>query len=268
MVDRPAITMKNEAESYTQYCLIFLAVFFLWAVMSMVSFLLSTNGFGAASASFGDSFGAVNALFSGLAMSGVVVALVIQSKDFSLAQTQRLEGLKNQRAISENQNQATKVQAIGLRMEIDSRDSFDPDRIHPNSLEYERLLREANYKFELDTIVSDLFQNERPSVKVFKDRMDLARMLVEAAWEIVSKPDIELQTAVVTQLRGVIDSPDMKPLLTDEFLLLNFEQMLIAELTQRYVHDFTEEESNRAYGKLTGEAIRVLGFEARALDAT
>ena len=41
----------------------------------------------------GDSFGAINALFSSLAFAGVVVALILQASEFRLAWQERKEAL-------------------------------------------------------------------------------------------------------------------------------------------------------------------------------
>lgn len=76
-----------------------LGVIVLWAVVLVLS--LSTYYCTDASASskwgqFGDAFGTVNALFSGLALLGVVAALLLQHKDTevqskSLAESARLQ---------------------------------------------------------------------------------------------------------------------------------------------------------------------------------
>ncbi|GMV70173.1 MAG: hypothetical protein DYG93_07685 [Leptolyngbya sp. PLA2] len=76
-----------------------LGVLVLWAVVFLLS--LSAYYCGDASSSpkwgqFGDAFGSVNALFSGLALLGVVAALLLQHKDIevqskSLAESARLQ---------------------------------------------------------------------------------------------------------------------------------------------------------------------------------
>lgn len=63
--------------------------------------------------SFGDQFGAVNALFSGLAFAGVIYAVVLQSKELAL-QREELEQtrqvLREQKQQLENQNETMQQQ--------------------------------------------------------------------------------------------------------------------------------------------------------------
>ena len=68
--------------------LIFIVVVILWIVLGFGPVLVlkqwSHRG------TYGDMFGSVNALFSGLALGGVIVAILLQSKELSL-QRQELE---------------------------------------------------------------------------------------------------------------------------------------------------------------------------------
>lgn len=62
--------------------LLSLGVFFIWLIA-----LFSTNwwfGDWAKSAPFGDSFGAINALFSGLALGGIIYTIFLQKKELGL----------------------------------------------------------------------------------------------------------------------------------------------------------------------------------------
>ena len=62
---------------------------------------------------FGDKFGAVNALFSGLAFAGLIMTLILQKKELSLQREeleQTREELKNQRLEFETQNKTLKRQ--------------------------------------------------------------------------------------------------------------------------------------------------------------
>jgi len=62
---------------------------------------------------FGDQFGAVNALFSGLAFAGLIFTIILQKKELSLQReelTQTREELKGQKEQLEEQNKTLKVQ--------------------------------------------------------------------------------------------------------------------------------------------------------------
>ncbi len=61
-------------------------VLILWIVYAVVAWLLF-GGWGG-SANFGDTFGAINTLFSGLALGGVILAVILQQRELTL---QRLE---------------------------------------------------------------------------------------------------------------------------------------------------------------------------------
>lgn len=213
----------------------------------------------ATAGSYGDSFGFANALFSSLALAGVVIALFVQTLEFGLAAKERGEGLESQKAISHTQRQATQVQAIGLRMEVESGKGFRPADMHTDSIAYERLIREANYKFELDTIISELFQKEPPNRDVFTRRLKLAGLLVEAAWALVEFPKNEPHK-IINRLQDAVSQPSLHSLLIDKFLLLNFEQVIIADQTPNRMDDVFGGYKNQAYCKLTREAILVLGF--------
>ena len=62
---------------------------------------------------FGDMFGAVNALFSGLAFAGLIITLILQKTELSLQRDeleQTRDELKNQRKEFETQNKTLKIQ--------------------------------------------------------------------------------------------------------------------------------------------------------------
>jgi hypothetical protein len=66
---------------------IFAGVFILWALTGVAIFYSPLEGWGERG-QFGDLFGSINALFSGLAFAGVIVAIMLQREELSL---QRLE---------------------------------------------------------------------------------------------------------------------------------------------------------------------------------
>jgi len=67
--------------------LVVVCVFIAWVVFGIVSPILVAKDWDGRGA-FGDMFGGINALFSGLAFAGVVIAILLQKEELSL---QRLE---------------------------------------------------------------------------------------------------------------------------------------------------------------------------------
>ena len=67
---------------------------------------------GEAAALYGDSFGYVNALFSGLALGGVVVALIIQAMEYTLAAGERREQMDAQTDMLGQQRVSSSIAAI------------------------------------------------------------------------------------------------------------------------------------------------------------
>lgn len=61
---------------------------------------------------YGDAFGYVNALFSGCAFAGVVIALVIQTLEYSLAAQERREQLDVQEKIMSQQIVTSRINAV------------------------------------------------------------------------------------------------------------------------------------------------------------
>lgn len=66
---------------------------------------------------FGDQFGAVNALFSGLAFAGLIFTIILQKKELALQReelTQTREELKGQKEQLEEQNKTLKIQRFPI----------------------------------------------------------------------------------------------------------------------------------------------------------
>lgn len=88
-------------------CLILL----IWAISGAVLFQYGERG------SFGDMFGAVNALFSGLAFLGIIIAIVIQYQELResrIAQQKTATALTNQLKTVEFR---TRLEALNLLIE-------------------------------------------------------------------------------------------------------------------------------------------------------
>ena len=69
--------------------LTFLVIIFLWGMSIIVLFWLFPDI--GVRGQFGDTFGAVNALFAGLAFAGIIFAIILQKKELEL-QRQEFKG--------------------------------------------------------------------------------------------------------------------------------------------------------------------------------
>jgi hypothetical protein len=90
-------------------CWSLIGVFVLWALTFFLFFISETEKRG----QFGDMFGAVNALFSGLAFAGLIITLILQRQELGLQREeleQTREELKNQRTEFEKENETLKYQ--------------------------------------------------------------------------------------------------------------------------------------------------------------
>lgn len=86
-----------------------LGVVIVWALTFLLFFMSDSEKRG----QFGDMFGAVNALFSGLAFAGLIITLILQRRELSLQRDeleQTREELKNQREEFEKENETLKYQ--------------------------------------------------------------------------------------------------------------------------------------------------------------
>lgn len=128
----------------------------------------------ASRSAFGDLFGAVNALFSGLAFLGLIVAIILQRKELEeqrkeirqsrIAQAESAEALQLQSQIS---GLNARVEAINHIMDgLDRRIKHAESSDRFNSDEIVRELREEQEKYnnDLKTLLSELNQIEKPSV--------------------------------------------------------------------------------------------------------
>lgn len=102
-----------------------IVVVLVWALTFLLYFIEDSGERG----QFGDMFGAVNALFSGLAFAGLIITLILQKTELGLQRDeleQTREELKNQRLEFETQNETLKIQKfeaalynmLGLQQQI------------------------------------------------------------------------------------------------------------------------------------------------------
>lgn len=90
-------------------CWSLIGVFVLWALTFFLFFISESENRG----QFGDMFGAVNALFSGLAFAGLIITLILQRQELSLQREeleQTKDELKNQRVEFEKENETLRYQ--------------------------------------------------------------------------------------------------------------------------------------------------------------
>ena len=73
---------KKSGMNKKLFYVIPVAIILLWIISIVVLYLISNNP--AERGQFGDMFGGVNALFSGLALAGVVVAIILQKNELEL----------------------------------------------------------------------------------------------------------------------------------------------------------------------------------------
>jgi len=104
--------MRNEKEGiYIKIgWVLFVWVIFLWVLcFNLVLFVfpdLSKNGL------FGDSFGVLNSLFSGLAFAGVIIAIFMQKDELSLQREEvKMQRIETAR-LADTQEKSTKIFAI------------------------------------------------------------------------------------------------------------------------------------------------------------
>lgn len=105
--------MKDQNKS--KHCLVAISTIFIILVLYGISwwgidhFICSTNDRGL----FGDKFGAVNALFSGLAFAGLIYTIILQKDELSLQREelkQTREEMKQQTMQFEEQNKIIQIQ--------------------------------------------------------------------------------------------------------------------------------------------------------------
>lgn len=91
------------------------AVLVLWLVVLAISlWVFCRHGADASSrwGQFGDAFGVVNALFSGLALLGIVAALLMQREDIDLQLEEMRESVAAQKAAAEMQERRARIAAL------------------------------------------------------------------------------------------------------------------------------------------------------------
>jgi len=131
------IVGKSKNRAWLLY-LLFLIVIVIWILSGL--FIVSTSKLSGWTerGTFGDMFGAINALFSGLAFAGVIYAIYLQTKELSLQReelTQTHEELRKSTLAQQKQQEALDLQArllalsTLLSIEIAEYQRYEPGQI-------------------------------------------------------------------------------------------------------------------------------------------
>jgi len=100
-----------------------LTVIILWAGSGFILFNMKNRG------TFGDMFGSINALFSGLAFAGVIYAIILQKKELTLQREElaltRIELTRAAKAQEKSEKALTKqAESFSLSSQISAIDSL------------------------------------------------------------------------------------------------------------------------------------------------
>ncbi|MEK4977191.1 hypothetical protein [Bacillus sp. FSL K6-6540] len=111
--------MATEEKSLRGFVVIALAVTVIWALLGLVAYFLFSNW--EARGTFGDMFGSINVLFSGLALGAVVYTIHLQQQDLRIqreVQRIQLEDLKvqSQAAVSSAEQLAAQQQLLNFQI--------------------------------------------------------------------------------------------------------------------------------------------------------
>ncbi len=143
---------------------------------------------------FGDMFGAVNALFSGLAFAGLIITLILQRQELGLQREeleQTREEMKNQRAEFEKENEILKYQRFenlfynmlnlqqeivtGLRFDYEEEESvsFTNGSEYPIQREYRKtrqsVVGREVFRFTFDEVDLNLSKRDNFGNKIQKE---------------------------------------------------------------------------------------------------
>ena len=139
---------KPALESMSSYAWILLLVVGIWALIGFFPWFMNVVYGGQTwkwgldrPGVFGDSFGFVNALFSGLALAGVIIAIFLQRKELFEQRKQLyyqyqelIESVKtqqeSQKALSSQASYNLIAETLNLASHFNRSDEFDPDETY------------------------------------------------------------------------------------------------------------------------------------------
>lgn len=138
--------IKNK-KNYT--LLIISVVIFIVATMILTYYFLQSKDYDDRG-TFGDMFGSINALYSGLALAGIIITIIIQRDEMKL----QSEEIKNQRF------ETTLFNLLGLHQQI-TKDLFSNDH-SKNPVKGRNIFKNhyLSYENNLDINISKVFDNE------------------------------------------------------------------------------------------------------------
>ena len=192
---------EKDAESQkivriTRYCA--LGVIIVWALTFLLFFMSDSEKRG----QFGDMFGAVNALFSGLAFAGLIITLILQRRELSLQRDeleQTREELKNQREEFEKENETLRQQRF--------------ENLFYNMLNLQQeIVAGLRFEYDEEQIVTvpigpdnSLVQDKRKINRVVTGR-EVFRYTFESAEIYLAERDRFNQRIVVSGYRGYLNN--------------------------------------------------------------
>ena len=110
--------MENEHnEKYKPLIISFIIIILVWVSSFLILkyFVSESNDRG----TFGDSFGAINSLFSGLALAGIIYTIFLQRKELGLQRLELMETrkeLKRSADAQENSEKALTEQIVSMKL--------------------------------------------------------------------------------------------------------------------------------------------------------
>lgn len=144
---------------YRHLALLFIVVITLQLILGIAIYFSMQDW--TTRASFGDMFGAVNTLFSGLAFAGVIYAIFLQGKELELQREELKLTRKELEKSANSQNEqagmmfkAAKINAMSTKLNTDTQ-LFINKKQFPNSSEDGWPAFEKSYK-EFQSLTSDL----------------------------------------------------------------------------------------------------------------
>ena len=162
---------------------------------------------------FGDMFGAVNALFSGLAFVGVIIAIMMQSKELELQR----EELKQTREELKGQKEQLELQNETMQKQQFEHTFFQLLKLH-NDHEVEDLFSKINRVY---THLESNYGNP-----VFEDKKDDAKEVIET---LIA--DMESSHAYLNVLHNLIMFVDKSSITDKKF----YVKLVKSEVSQAYL---------------------------------
>lgn len=141
---------------------------------------------------YGDSFGYVNALFSSLALVGIVLALFVQTMEFGLAARERSE-------VKRLQSSTTLVQTFTQHTQILNLAAFHAEVVLFEPLEQRKIVTLFRQRIALESLINALIQEESAKCELPIDSIHDRRTLDWKKREHQSGTLLEIANRLVTE---------------------------------------------------------------------